>query len=378
MIGKSANRVRRVLMTADTVGGVWTYALELARALRLSGVEAIIAAMGGPLTDRQRKDARRYGSPEIHESSWRLEWMEEPWVDVEAAGVWLLDLEQLLRPDIIHLNGFAHGALHWKAPVLMVGHSCVYSWYEAVKGQKPPSAWERYRREISGGLRAADLVTAPSGVMLDSLRRMYGEFNAAAPVYNGRRAENFPPGEKESIIMASGRLWDEAKNVGILEKIGGHISWPICLAGEKNHPDGGEFSPEGVEYLGNLSWKELAAWLGKASVFVSPARYEPFGYGPLEAALAGCALVLGDIPSLREIWGKSALYVPPERFDIIRAVLQRLITDETLLRHMGKNARARALEFTPERMGKEYLKLYEQLATNRNLRLNSVPDSVPA
>ncbi len=31
-----------------------------------------------------------------------------------------------------------------------------------------------------------------------------------------------------------------------------------------------------------------------------PARYEPFGLSVLEAALSGCALVLGDIPSLRE------------------------------------------------------------------------------
>ena len=39
--------VRRVLMTADTVGGVWTYALELARALAGFGVETTLAVMGG-------------------------------------------------------------------------------------------------------------------------------------------------------------------------------------------------------------------------------------------------------------------------------------------------------------------------------------------
>src|SRR5437868_5547300 len=35
--------VRRVLMTADTVGGVWSYALELSRALGKCGVEVGLA-----------------------------------------------------------------------------------------------------------------------------------------------------------------------------------------------------------------------------------------------------------------------------------------------------------------------------------------------
>ena len=35
----------RVLMTADTVGGVWTYALELAGALAPLGVDITLATM---------------------------------------------------------------------------------------------------------------------------------------------------------------------------------------------------------------------------------------------------------------------------------------------------------------------------------------------
>ena len=34
-------------------------------------------------------------------------------------------LERRLRPDVVHLNGYTHGALPWRAPVLVVGHSCV-------------------------------------------------------------------------------------------------------------------------------------------------------------------------------------------------------------------------------------------------------------
>jgi glycosyltransferase involved in cell wall biosynthesis len=52
--------------------------------------------------------------------------------------------------------------------------------------------------------------------------------------------------------------------------------------------------------------------LARASIYVHPARYEPFGLAILDAALAGCALVLGDIPSLRELWHDAAIFVPTE------------------------------------------------------------------
>ena len=37
--------------------------------------------------------------------------------------------------------------------------------------------------------------------------------------------------------------------------------------------------------------------MSRAAIFFSPALYEPFGLGVLEAAARGCALVLADIPS---------------------------------------------------------------------------------
>jgi len=101
----------KVLMTADTVGGVWTYAVELARGLADQGVEVALATMGEPLNDSQREMADRIPRLRVFESTFRPEWTEDPWRDVEKAGDWLLALEERVRPDVIHLNGFAHGSL---------------------------------------------------------------------------------------------------------------------------------------------------------------------------------------------------------------------------------------------------------------------------
>src|SRR5947199_10772941 len=87
---------RHTLMTADTVGGVWTYALELAQALAPHGVEITLATMGPRANARQKEHADRIPNLTLVESDFKLEWMDEPWRDVAEAGEWLLDLEQLV------------------------------------------------------------------------------------------------------------------------------------------------------------------------------------------------------------------------------------------------------------------------------------------
>ncbi len=56
------------------------------------------------------------------------------------------------------------------------------------------------------------------------------------------------------------------------------------------------------EAVGRLGPEEMREQYARAAIFAHPARYEPFGLSVLEAALSGCALVLGDISSLRELW----------------------------------------------------------------------------
>ncbi len=352
---------RRILMTADTVGGVWVYALELSRALGQLGVEVSLALMGGLMGPAQREEVSGMPDLQVFESEYKLEWMEEPWEDVEKAGRWLLELESAIQPDIVHLNNFAHGALPWQAPNMVVGHSCVYSWWEAVHGETPPPRWERYREAVRSGLSSACAVAAPSGAMLNALKRHYGPMENAAVIFNGRGHELFSPGTKYPFIFSAGRLWDEAKNFGALEEIADELPWPIYVAGENRHPGGKHAAFKKVRVFGRMSPQSLAGWLSRASIYVLPARYEPFGLSVLEAALAGCALVLGNIPSLREIWGESALYVPPDKPDVLRDAIRSLIADIPFMTKMAAFSRKRALELTPQLMARKYLQLYAGL-----------------
>jgi glycosyltransferase involved in cell wall biosynthesis len=349
-------------MTADTVGGVWTYALELCRALARDGVQVELATLGAPLSPAQWVEAGEVPGLSIHESRFQLEWMDDPWEDVRASGEWLLELEARLAPDIIHLNGYCHGALAWRTPVLVVAHSCVLSWWEAVKGEPAPGRYARYREEVARGLRAAACVVAPSEAMLTAAERHYGRFRATRVIPNARRSESFRPSPKEPFVLAAGRLWDEAKNLAALEAVAPRLPFPVRVAGETQHPGGGsDARARQVQPLGRLTPEELAGWMGRAAVYALPARYEPFGLSVLEAALAGCALVLGDIPSLREVWGDAALFVHPDDGDGLAETLRGLMADPARRERQATRARARALTFTPRRMAEAYLELYAAL-----------------
>jgi len=354
--------VRRVLMTTDAVGGVWQYALDLARALGTQGIEATLAVMGPPMDDRQRAELMRDGVRFV-EAPYKLEWADSPWGDLERAGTWLLDLESKFHPDIVHLNGFYHAVLPWHSPPIVVAHSCVRSWWRAVHGAAAPAEWDRYSGAVVEGLRAARLVITPSLSMMSMLHDEYGGIDRWRVIPNGRALvdqmdDSFPI--KTELVFAAGRLWDEAKNVAALSTIAQQLSWRVVIAGDF----GGRHavvSPANVTWLGRLDSTTMLRWYARAAIYVAPALYEPFGLSTLEAAASGCALVLGDIPSLRENWSEAALFVHPRDHQALAAAVQGIIDDLVGRRRLALRAMARARHFTAARMAQAYVAAYQDV-----------------
>jgi glycogen synthase len=361
---------RCILMTTDTVGGVWNYALELCRGLGGHGVAVVLATMGPAPREDQRAEVARLGHVTLCESTFRLEWMDEPWDDVARAGEWLLGLERRFRPDVVHLNGFAHGALPWSAPALVVGHSCVLSWWRAVRGGEAPAEWQRYRAAVADGLAGAQMIIAPSRAMLRALQEHYGQgdfsratrFENALVIPNGRNAADFTStADKEPFVLSVGRLWDEAKNAQALAAIAPQLGWPVCVAGDTAAPNGAPCALPNVRSLGRCDARTLAGHYACAAIYALPARYEPFGLSALEAALSGCALVLGDIPSLRELWEGAAIFVPPNDHDALRDGINALIHDAPCRSRVAARARMRAANFSAHQMTERYLETYRRL-----------------
>ncbi len=360
---------QRVLMTTDFMGGVWVYTLELVRELSQQKVEVAIASMGDLPNSEQRRAIEQIPGVRLWTSQFKLEWMDDPWADVDQAGEWLLSLAEEMQPDIVHLNGYVHAALPWSVPVIIVGHSCVLSWWQAVKGEAAPASWQTYRDRVSHGIHQADYVIAPTQAMLHVLSCHYGTLTGqplppSQVIHNGRSSLPFVPGAKQNIAIAIGRLWDEAKNLSLLSQVAPDSPWPIYVVGQKQHPQGFTVNVENVQELGNLSFQALRSWLSCAAVYVHPARYEPFGLAILEAAWSKCALVLSDIPSLRELWQDAALFVAPNDPAALRTVLQNLMSDAAQCRELAQRAHQRAQHYTPQKMGEEYLRVYQALLSS--------------
>ena len=361
-------------MTADTVGGVWTYALELARALAKYKIEVAIATMGPEPTVAQREEAVAIPNVNLFKSNYKLEWMQNASGDIRAAGEWLLSLEKRLRPDVVHLNGYTHAAWPWRSPKLVVGHSCLLSWWRACRFGEPPAEWNEYKAAVQRGLWAADLVVAPTGAMLNSLNENYAGAvtRKGVVIPNGVDVDSLKPALKQKFVFSAGRLWDEAKNFEMLMGIAWELPWAVCLAGEKENADGGNLTtrPQQNCYpLGKLPRETLRHWYACASIYVLPARYEPFGLSVLEAALSGCALVLGGIESLKENWAQAALFVNPADRIALKETLLELTRNEVYRKRLGEAARARAVQFTSARMAEQYAAAYSSLLTRRTLEV---------
>jgi glycosyltransferase involved in cell wall biosynthesis len=355
--------VSSVLMTADAVGGVWRYSIDLAAGLKRRGIATTLAVMGPSPTRAQQAEAAAAGASLEHRP-YRLEWMRAPWADVRDAGVWLLDIARTARPDIVHVNGYAHAALDWPAPAIVVAHSCVRSWWTAVRGEPAPPRTGRYTAAVIAGLSAARAVVTPSAAMLAALAAEYDTVGAEAHVIPNGTARAPADGAdegKEPFVLTAGRLWDDAKNVSAVCSVAAQIRWPIYVAGDPDAPDGPARPLDGARALGRLDGAAMWRWFERASIYALPARYEPFGLSVLEAAAAGCALVLGDIDSLRENWEGAARFVPPDDCAALARTLQHLIDDDAGRRALMQRARARAAVLSIDRTADEYVRLYESV-----------------
>jgi glycogen synthase len=338
----------RVLIVADVLGGVQTFVDELTRELAGRDIEVHLGLLGTSAPDA----ARAAASCQVRDL--KLEWMAQPWRDVELTGEWVSELLCRHRPDLVHMNTFAP-VLDPDVPVLLTVHSCVLTWWRAVHGADAPADWSRYRALAGAALERADALCVPTRALRDQLAAVYRDLPAAQVIPNGRALGPAPDVARERLVVSVGRVWDEAKNVHLVADAAPAIDGRVVVIGPGP-------APAGVEHLGALAPEAVSAWLARAAVFAEPARYEPFGLAALEAALRGCALVLGDIPSLREVWHDAASYVDPDDVDALTHVVNSLLVDPAKAQRASAAARSRAARYTPSAMAEAYLSAYREVA----------------
>jgi len=215
------------------------------------------------------------------------------------------------------------------------------------------------------GYRAADALTAPTAAFAEATRRTYGLRSAPTVVRNGRDAPRCATVAREPFVFTAGRLWDDGKNMATLDRAAGRLSAPVLAAGPLQGPNGARVTLAHARALGRLDEERIAEHLSARPVFASVARYEPFGLAVLEAAQAGCALVLSDIPTFRELWDGAATFVPAEGDDALARCLEQLLGDPVGRDRLGRAARRRSRAYRVDTMSGATLAVYRSLLAPR-------------
>ncbi len=351
-----------VLMTADAVGGVWQYALDLAGGLRSHGIRTTLAVLGPAPSEDQRAMAEAAGAALI-ETGLSLDWTARDASEVKEAGSALARLAVQVRPDLVHLNSPALAAdATFDVPVVAVCHSCVATWWQAVRGGSLPEDFIWRTDLVRRGYASASELLAPTAAFAQATAETYGLAEPPLVVKNGRRALQMKADAAfEPFVFTAGRLWDEGKNFAAIDRAAARLSVPVLAAGPLHGPNGAQVEARHAKALGSLTDLEIARHLSQKPIFVSMARYEPFGLAVLEAAQAGCALVLSDIPTFRELWEGAAFFVAPDDETAMTEAVERLMQDPRARAGLGDAARKRAEAYSVEAMSAGVLKVYRSM-----------------
>ena len=171
-------------------------------------------------------------------------------------------------------------------------------------------AW-RAEMLVGAVIAPRDALMAPTAAFAEATAAAYG-LPSAAVVHNGRAPAargRLPAAPSSSRPAGSGtRARTSPPSTGRPRASDRSRSRRRSARGAERRPKRILACGGAGRLLGATAESRLAA---RRPIFVSAARYEPFGLAVLEAAQAGCALVLSDIPTFRELWDGAALFFVP-------------------------------------------------------------------
>lgn len=363
---------KSVLITCDAVGGVWTYTVDLVRFLNEKGIAVHVVILGPPPNLSQTKLMRESGAETIECLQLPLDWTAKNPDQLKASTETLVNRAIQLEVEIAHLGAPAlAGSDAWPMPLVVSAHSCLGTWWAALgEGPVPPDfVWRIEGTAL--GLSIADAVIAPSESFAGNLASLYGTRRVIC-IHNGCSLTYRPTRKPDDpVILTSGRLWDRAKNIKVIDDAAAFIDHPIHAAGPTAAPTGEIVRFRNLVQLGLLNQDAMAEWYRRSTIFLSTSKYEPFGLSVLEAAQSGAALVLSDIPTFRELWDGAAVFVDPDDAKEWARALNALAANTSWRRELAVAAGDRANRYSASTMGAETLAVYRQLIAGRACALAS-------
>jgi glycosyltransferase involved in cell wall biosynthesis len=120
-----------------------------------------------------------------------------------------------------------------------------------------------------------------------------------------------------------------------------------------------------VKRLGYVGESALAALYRAALAAVFTSRYEGFHLPPLDAADAGCPVVVSEIPVHREVLGDAAVYAPLDDAAALAERIRALRDDPAMRASIARRLQARAARFSWDEAAARLVHVLHDLAAAR-------------
>jgi glycogen synthase len=369
----------RVLITSSADPDIWQYTTTLSSELASRhGVDVMLLILGSLPSVEQLAmlpefQALSSGGIEIDHLDVPHESDGAPASAYAEAREEILRITLRWRAHLLHANEHYLGEIGTSGmPVIVVSHRDLCGRRASVDGESPPLVDATYVQLIQQGLASAACVVAPSTFAADSLSRWLDYRGVVRVIPYG--VTEHPPGapvpRTVDVVMA-GRLWDPATNVACFQSAAFRLRDRTFAAIGGLSRTGAEnitLQNDRVQYVGMLNDIARRRFFESARLFVSPAVYDPSGLEVIEAALAGCCLVLSDVASYRAVWEDSAIYFDPRDPAVLRERIRELTDDAEVRQALAGFARERAeMLYGSERMGSAYHSTYQRLALRYGL-----------
>ncbi len=289
--------------------------------------------------------------------------------DAVVAGLpALLAARVLRRPFVVRIPG----DYAWEQSVQRFGVTDPIDTFQSSRYDFRTELLRRVQRWVAG---KADAVITPSEYFKGIVSGWIGRADRVHVVHGGVRfdgEEPMPPRREGNIVIVTvGRLVPWKGVAALIELVAEHPEWKLAVIGDG--PQAAELQARArrlnapVVFTGALSRREVSTQLRRATVFVLNTSFENFSHQLLEAMHAGVPVVatrIGGVPELIED-GKEGLLVRPDDKTQIGAAISRLARDRDLRDTIVTHARAKARQFSIERMADGVMTVCRMVAAHR-------------
>jgi glycosyltransferase involved in cell wall biosynthesis len=298
----------------------------------------------------------------------------------ERRGWVRLLLEQIVarreRPDLMHFFDLIGPMLSRRRPFV----ATLYDASVTYDFEFPPlrRTYKRYTHPWT--LRHARAVVAISAFSRDeAVRRLGGDPDRIRVIHPGPGLTGSADGDRPRAgppyLLFVGTL-TEHKNVPFLVRAydGAGVDADLILAGRRIGRQDELVNAirearagTRIRVVEDASDEALDGLYRSALALLHPARYEGFGFTPLEAMTRGCPVLASDIPALREISGDGALMLPLDDETAWAEAIRRVVADEALRADLRRRGNETASRYSWDEAARQLCELFLELgpATSR-------------